>query len=165
VTAVVVIDPYDDVQNTTFVNRLHNPDHRRAVVHPPATRDGLVDAILRALAHTEHRDDPGTAKQRRAWAEAWIGSYDRLEILVYGAWRLDTANLQWLTSAARTPTVRVWLIAHDDAANRAELCDVADVVWSWEHFHDYWRTRTRNQRRRAVRRTRRPPTGPPRAIA
>gem|GEM_PF-2652942 len=146
---VAVIDPYDDPANTAFVNRLHDLSRRRAVVHAPAWSPGLVDEILRALA--DHVPPPESAgdRVRRGWAAAWIGAYGRLDLVVYGAWRLKARDLLWLAELARASAgVRLWLVAYEQADNRAELAAAADTVWSWEHFRDYWHTRLRNQRSR-----------------
>jgi len=152
VSIVAVIDPYDDPANTAFVNRLHDLSRRRAVVHAPASSPGLVDEILRALA--DHVPPPQRAgdRVRRRWAAAWIGAYDRLDLVVYGAWRLKARDLLWLAQLARAPAgVRLWLIAYEQANNRTELAAAADTVWSWEHFRDHWHTRLRNQRSRRQR--------------
>ncbi len=146
---VAVIDPYDDPSNTAFVNRLHDLSRRRAVVHAPASSPGLVDEILRALA--DHVPPPQRAgdRVRRGWAAAWIGAYGRLDLVAYGAWRLKPGDLRWLQELARASTeVRLWLVAYEQADNRAELVAAADTVWSWEHFRDHWHTRLRNQRSR-----------------
>lgn len=147
---IAVIDPCDDTRNTAFVNRLSEPRHRRAVVHAPASSEGLLDEILRALG----RDGAQIRLwQRYEWVAAWICAFDRLDLIVYGAWRLKTRDLHWLHGLARRPTVRLWLVSHDQARNLPELVAVADVAWSWEQFRGYWHTRTRNQRR--------PPRRPP----
>ena len=61
---IAVIDPCDETRNTAFVNRLSEPRHRRAVVHAPASSEGLLDEILRArsVATTAPRLDCGNAK-------------------------------------------------------------------------------------------------------
>lgn len=144
---IAVIDPYDDPANTSFVNRLHDLSCRRAVVHVPASSPGLVDEILRALAdHVPAVDGPGR-RVRRGWAAAWIAAYDRLDLVVYGAWRLKARDLLWLAELARASAeVRLWLVLYEQADNRAELAAAADTVWSWEHFQGHWHTRLRNQR-------------------
>ena len=146
---VAVIDPYDDPANTAFVNRLHDLARRRAVVHAPASSPGLVDEILRALADRVPAAGDAAATLRRRWAAAWIAAYDRLDLVVYGAWRLKERDLRWLRERARASTqVRLWLVLYEQADNRAELVAAADTVWSWEHFRDHWHTRLRNQRAR-----------------
>lgn len=154
---VAVIDPYDDRATTLFVNRLHDLSRRRAVVHAPASSPGLVDEILRALAG--HVPAAGDARPtpRRRWAAAWIAAYDRLDLVIYGAWRLKAGDLRWLAELVRTSArVRLWLVFYEQAANRAELSASADTVWSWDQFRDHWHTRLRNQRcrRRRERRAR-----------
>lgn len=147
VSVVAVIDPYDDPANTAFVNSLHDLSCRRAVVHAPASSPGLVDEILRALAgHVPAAEGPGR-RVRRQWAAAWICAYDRLDLVVYGAWRLKARDLHWLAQLARASTeARLWLVAYEQADNRAELAAAADTVWSWEQFRDYWRIHLRNRR-------------------
>lgn len=145
---ITVIDSCDDTRNTAFVNGLSEPRHRRAVVHAPASSEGLFDEILRALdCELDANTRTVAAWQRAAWVTAWICAFDRLELIVYGAWRLKTRDLRWLHALARRPTVRLWLVSHDQAHNLTELLAIADVVWSWEQFHGYWHTRVRNQRR------------------
>ena len=142
---IAVIDPCDETRNTAFVNRLSEPRHRRVVVHAPASSEGLLDEILRAVGR--HDSTQTRLWQRQEWVAAWICAFDRLELIVYGAWRLKTRDLHWLHGLARRPTVRLWLVSHDQARNLPELLAVADVAWSWEQFRGYWHTRTRNQRR------------------
>lgn len=171
-STITVIDPYDDTANTAFVNGLCDASQRRAVVHAPRSSQALVDEILRALQCDANGDRPQAGLwRRRAWAAAWICAFDRLELIVYGAWRLKTLDLRWLHDLAQRPGVRLWLVSHDQARNRQELLTIADVAWSWEQFRGYWRTRARNHRRRPRRTTAndedRPPTieidaaGPP----
>jgi hypothetical protein len=150
---IAVIDPCDDTPNTAFVNELHDRAQRRAVVHAPASSDALVDEILRALHCDNANGPPVRASQRQEWAAAWICAFDRLELIVYGAWRLKPRDLRWLRILARRPTVRLWLVSHDQAGNLPDLLAIADATWSWEQFHGYWRTRARNQRRRTQRTT------------
>lgn len=153
-SSITVIDPYDDTPNTAFVNGLRDPEHRRAVVHVPASSEGLLDEILRAL---DRHDDPEAVRtrswQRQEWVAAWICAFDRLDLIVYGAWRLKTRDLHWLRDLARRPTVRLWLVSHDQARNLPELLAITDATWSWEQFRGYWQTRARNQRRRPRRTT------------
>lgn len=154
---IAVIDPYDDPANTAFVNRLHDLLRRRAVVHAPASTPGLVDEILRALTdHVPAAGDAGPTVRRR-WAAAWIAAYDRLDLVIYGAWRLKAGDLRWLAElVGASPRVRLWLVAYEQADNRCELSAAADTVWSWEHFRDHWHTRIRTQRCRRRRRRRLP---------
>lgn len=148
-STITVIDPCDDTANTAFVNSLRDASQRRAVVHAPPSSEALVDEILRALQCDANADRPqGGLWRRREWAGAWICAFDRLELIVYGAWRLKTPDLRWLHRLAQRPGVRLWLVSHDQARNRQELLTIADVAWSWEQFRGYWRTRARNQRRR-----------------
>ena len=151
-STITVIDPCDDACNTAFVNGLGDAAHRRAVVHAPASSEGLLDEILRAL---DRHDDGDRAqirlRQRYEWVTAWICAFDRLDLIIYGAWRLKTRDLHWLHNLARRPTVRLWLVSHAQGPNQAELLAIADVSWSWEQFRGYWRTRARNQRRAARR--------------
>ncbi len=157
-SAITVIDPCDDACNTAFVNGLGDAAHRRAVVHAPASSEGLLDDILRALGRRDDRDAARTRLwQRQEWVAAWVRAFDRLELIVYGAWRLTARDLHWLRDLAQTPTVRLWLVSHDQARNLPDLLAIADAVWSWEQFRGYWHTRTRNQRR--------PPRRPPRRHA
>jgi hypothetical protein len=157
VSIIAVIDAYDDPANTAFVNRLHDLSRRRAVVHVPASTPGLVDEILRALAgHVPAAGDAGPTVRRR-WAAAWIAAYDRLDLVIYGAWRLKEGDLRWLAElVGASPRVRLWLIAYEQADNRPELSAAADTVWSWEQFRDHWHTRIRTQRCRCRRRQRLP---------
>jgi hypothetical protein len=147
-STITVIDPCDNACNTAFVNGLGDAGHRRAVVHAPASSEGLLDEILRALGRHDNRDSAQTRLwQRQEWAAAWICAADRLDLIVYGAWRLKTRDLHWLRDLARRPTARLWLVSHDQARNLPDLLVIADVVWSWEQFRGYWHTRAHNQRR------------------
>ncbi|WP_157260859.1 hypothetical protein [Patulibacter minatonensis] len=124
-------DP-DDLDAADKVNALHAPTCGVIVTHVQAAggTGPLADDILWALGRPANVDTPSTKLQ--AWSAAWLSTArPHCQLIVYGAARLTTAGIRWLTELA-TNTVNVWLVA--PLGQNAPLDMVPGHSWSWATF-------------------------------
>ncbi len=153
---ILVIDEHDTTDHTRYVNTLTDLRRHRVVAHVPTTQADLGAELLRALGKTEHLiDEPprATPINDRDLASRWIRAAHRLDLILYGAWRLSPRQLSWLTDLADSPGARLWLITHRGAANMKLLVRASSAVWSFKQFRD---AQQRARPPRARRRRRRP---------
>lgn len=114
-----VFDHEDSLVTCVQINDLHDPAHGVVVVHRRPGSHGLAHDLLGALGKDHH--GLGWPGEPRAWplADLWVAAESVQHVVVYGAHRLTTDDVNRLTEMMAARHGHVWLVTR--IAGQAEI--------------------------------------------
>lgn len=130
---VHVEEDCSDASSVAAINTLHAPTAGTVVVHAPygCPRREFAIEVLNALGRPPKDDEP--TRQLVAWATSWlITAAPRCDLVIYGAARLASDSIRWLTELAKHDHVTVWFVSSPDEQHRIGTTDAP--TWRWHTF-------------------------------
>jgi len=148
-TAILVVDHADSVEHTAFVNTLADRRRDRIVAHACGLGDTFAGQVLAALGRRHERNSPApTAHREQLLAATWLKAERRVDLFVYGAWRLSDSDIRWVCALAADGRVNCWLITHCGQQRSSAFDQECDANWEFDLFRSFWDRRRRRRRPR-----------------
>lgn len=135
-----VSEPDDYGHHLRWLNALHDPEQGVVVVHvaPKTTRAQLIGLVQHAIGRSPAAGLPGRRLNAEQWTTAWLSTArPRLDLVLYGAHRLDHGALDWTRVLSTRARANIWHVVPAEHPT-GEL-----RRWPWPLFRSHpWPDRT-----------------------